>query len=90
MIEVDTEKLSQACVLRSLLLIPVTRKVEKIIQSYSEKIIGIIDPYSCRVSMAIDKSDNYPGRLSNHDSIELILVQSGEHPVVISNHDKNN
>lgn len=61
----------------------------QITKSDSEKIIGVIDPYSCQIGMAeFEESGNYNGRLLNDGSIELVLVQSGERPVVIRNHYK--
>ena len=61
----------------------------KATKSDTEQIIGIIDPYSCRIGMAeFNDSGNYTGQLLNDGSIELLLIQAGKRPVVIRNHYK--
>lgn len=53
----------------------------------TEKVIGVLDPFDCEIGLAeYGESGTYRGRLLPDGSIDLVLIESGEFPVVIRNH----
>ena len=63
----------------------------RLTKSHVEKIIGVVDPFDCEIGLAeYDEPGTYRGRLLPDGAIDIILVQSGTHPVVIRNHYKKN
>ena len=57
----------------------------------TEKIIGVINPKNCQIGIAeFGESGHYNGQLLFDGSIDLILVQSGDKPVVMRNRYQKN